>query len=158
MKWQKHITEEPIRKHFISMPWTVVSSKPGVNFITIIVGLYYVLLKCARKQLLEVQIEHLFVYTCNTNVILLVIYIIIVEIIPNNHNLILTMVITCMSTVKSLGQPRSYMYQPLAVCCGSHHNWCAILIVNCAGIEWKYNYLKKNKIFWNFYQNLISCL
>ena len=44
----------------------------------------------------------------------------IAEIIPNN--LILTMVITCMSTVKSLGQPRSYMYQPLAVCYGSHHN------------------------------------
>ena len=47
VKCQKHITEEPIRKHFISMPWTVVSSKFGVNFITI------------------------------TNVILLVIYIII---------------------------------------------------------------------------------
>ena len=47
VKRQKHITEEPIRKHFISMPWTVVSSKFGVNFITI------------------------------TNVILLVIYIII---------------------------------------------------------------------------------
>ena len=31
--------------------WTVVSSKLRVNFITIIV--YYVLLKCARKQLLE---------------------------------------------------------------------------------------------------------
>ena len=46
----------------------------------------------------------------------------IAEIIPNNHNLFLTMVITCMLTVKSLGQPRSYMYQPLAVCCGSHHN------------------------------------
>ena len=44
---QKHITEEPIRKHFTTMPWTVVSSKFGVNFITI------------------------------TNVILLVIYIII---------------------------------------------------------------------------------
>ena len=60
VKCQKHITEEPIRKHFISMPWTVFSSKLGVNFITIIV--YYVLLKCARKQLLEVQIEHLFLY------------------------------------------------------------------------------------------------
>ena len=47
VRWQKHITEEPIRKHFISMPWTVVSSKFGVHFITI------------------------------TNVILLVIYIII---------------------------------------------------------------------------------
>ena len=47
VRWQKHITEEPIRKHFISMPWTVVSSKFGANFITI------------------------------TNVILLVIYIII---------------------------------------------------------------------------------
>ena len=34
----------------------------------------------------------------------------IAEIIPNNHNLILTMIITCMSTVKSLGQPRSYLY------------------------------------------------
>ena len=55
------------------MPLTVVSSKLGVNFITVIV--YYGLLKCARKQLLEVQIEDLFVY--NTNVILLVIYIII---------------------------------------------------------------------------------
>ena len=43
----------------------------------------------------------------------------IAEIILNN--LILTMVITCMSTVKSLGQPRLYMYQPLAVCYGSHH-------------------------------------
>ena len=73
VKWQKHITEEPIRKHSVSMPWTVVSSKLRVNFITTIV--YYVLLKCARKQLLEVQIEHLFAY--NTNVILLVIYIII---------------------------------------------------------------------------------
>ena len=39
----------------------------------------------------------------------------IAEIILNNHNLILTMVITCMSTVKSLVQPRSYMYQPMAV-------------------------------------------
>ena len=37
-----------------------ILSKLGVNLITIIV--YYVLLKCARKQLLEVQIEHLFVY------------------------------------------------------------------------------------------------
>ena len=37
VKWQKHITEEPIRKHFISMPWTVVSSKLEVLFITIIV-------------------------------------------------------------------------------------------------------------------------
>ena len=46
----------------------------------------------------------------------------IAEIIPNNNNLILTMVITCMSTVKSLGQPRSYMYQPFATCCGLHHN------------------------------------
>ena len=71
VRWQKHITEEPIRKHLISMPWTVVSSKFGVNFIII------------------------------KNVILFVIYIIIAasldliaEIIPNNHNLILTMVIT----------------------------------------------------------------
>ena len=75
VNWQKHITEEPIRKHFMSMSWTVVSSKLGVNFITIIV--YYVLLKCSRNQLLEVQIEHLFAY--NTNAILLVIYIIFAE-------------------------------------------------------------------------------
>ena len=68
VRWQKHLTEEPIRKHLISMPWTVVSSKFGVNFIII------------------------------TNVILfvMIIYIIIAasldliaEIIPNNHNLIL---------------------------------------------------------------------
>ena len=57
----------------------------------------------------------------------------IAEIIPNNHDLILTMVITCMSKWKSLGLPTSYMYQPLAVCCGSHHNCCAI--VDCAGNE-----------------------
>ena len=67
-RWQKHITEEPIGKHLISLPWTVlvVSSKFGVNFFII------------------------------TNVILFVIYIIIAasldliaEIIPNNHNLVI---------------------------------------------------------------------
>ena len=52
VKCQKHITEEPIRKHFISMLWTVVSSKLGVNFITIIA--YDVLLKCSRKQMVIV--------------------------------------------------------------------------------------------------------
>ena len=55
------------------MPWTVVSSKLRVNFITVIV--YYVFLQCALKQVQEVQIEHLFVH--NTTVILLAIYIII---------------------------------------------------------------------------------
>ena len=100
MKWLKHITEEPIRKHFISMPWTVVSFKLGVNFITI--NVYYVLLKCDRKQLLEVQIKHLFVYKYECNFIgnlhnhCSILRPNITEIIPNNrHNLILTMVITC---------------------------------------------------------------
>ena len=85
------------------MPRTVVSSKFGVNFITIIV--YYVLLKCARKHLLEVQIEHLFVYKYECNFIgnlhnnCSILRPNIAEIVPNNHNLTLTMVITCMLTV-----------------------------------------------------------
>ena len=78
VRWQKHITEELIGKHLISMPQTVVSSKFGVNFIII------------------------------TNVILFVIYIIIAasldliaENIPNNHNLVINngYYMTCMSTV-----------------------------------------------------------
>ena len=136
VKCQKHITEEPKRKHFISMPRTVVSSKFGVNFITI------------------------------TNVILLVIYIIIAASLDLTSQKLYRTTIIWFSPwllhVCQQGQPRSYMavcWQYLAVCWsdwGSHHNWCAI--VGCAPIEWKYNFLKKHKNFLNYYQNLISCL